>query len=104
MTSRNARTSTGDGLAGSQATESSEWGTSPDRRTSVVLALCDDGVVFDRHYIVGDDAQGEPRMPGYLKHGRYGYPFLTMAGDVALVIYSTNKEDINIARFRLPGR
>lgn len=73
-------------------------------RTPVVLAVSDDGVVFDRHYIVGDDAQGEPRMPGYLKHGRYGYPFLAVAGDVALMVYSTNKEDINVARFRLPGR
>lgn len=71
-------------------------------RTPVVLALSDDGVVFDRHYIVGDDAQGEPRIPGYLKHGRYGYPFLLAVGDQALVVYSTNKEDINIARFRLP--
>lgn len=73
-------------------------------RTPVVLALCDDGVVFDRHYVIGDDAQGEPRIPGYLKHGRYGYPFLAVAGDTALVVYSTNKEDINLARFLLPPR
>jgi hypothetical protein len=73
-------------------------------RTPVVLALSDDGVVFGRHYVLGDDAQGEPRLPGYLKHGRYGYPFLLAAGDTALVVYSTNKEDINVARFRLPPR
>ncbi|MFO1398659.1 MAG: exo-alpha-sialidase [Burkholderiales bacterium] len=73
-------------------------------RTPVVLQLSDDGVTFDRHYVVGDDAQREPRLPGYLKHGRYGYPFLAVAGDVALVVYSTNKEDINLARFRLPAR
>jgi hypothetical protein len=54
------------------------------------------------HYIVGDERQGEPRISGYLKHGRYGYPFLTVLGDDAVVIYSTNKEDINVARFRLP--
>jgi len=71
-------------------------------RTPVVLALSDDGVVFDRHYVVGDDAQGTPRLPGYLKHGRYGYPFLAVCGDTALVAYSTNKEDINVARFTLP--
>jgi len=71
-------------------------------RTPVVLALSDDGVVFDRHFVIGDDAQGEPRIPGYLKHGRYGYPFLLPLGGDALVAYSTNKEDINVARFRLP--
>jgi len=54
--------------------------------------------------VIGDDAQGEPRIPGYLKHGRYGYPFLAVAGDTALVVYSTNKEAINLARFRLPAR
>ncbi|MBL8383811.1 MAG: exo-alpha-sialidase [Burkholderiales bacterium] len=70
-------------------------------RTPVILALSDDGVVFDRHFIVGDDAQGEPRIPGFLKHGRYGYPFLLENGDQVCVIYSTNKEDINLARFRL---
>jgi hypothetical protein len=71
-------------------------------RTPVVLALSEDGAVFDRHYVIGDDAQGEPRIPGYLKHGRYGYPYLVVARDTALMVYSTNKEDINVARFRLP--
>ena len=72
-------------------------------RTPLVLALSEDGVVFDRHFVIGDDAQGVPRIPGYLKHGRYGYPFLVVVGDRATVIYSTNKEDINVARFRLPA-
>lgn len=61
-----------------------------------------DGVAFARHYIGGDDAQFEPRIPGYLKHGRYGYPFLLAVGNQAVVVYSTNEEDINVARFALP--
>lgn len=72
-------------------------------RTPVVLALSRDGVTFDRHYVIGDDPQGEPRIAGHLKHGRYGYPFLAVLGERAAVIYSTNKEDINLARFRLPA-
>ena len=72
-------------------------------RTPVILAISEDGVVFDRHFVVGDDSQGEPRIAGYLKHGRYGYPFLLPLGEEALMIYSTNKEDINVARFRLPA-
>jgi hypothetical protein len=71
-------------------------------RTPVVLALSDDGITFDRHYILGDEAQGVPRIPGYLKHGRYGYPYLCVVDGSAVVIYSTNKEDINVARFDLP--
>jgi len=79
-------------------------GTAPSTRTPrtpLVLALSGDGVRFDRHYVIGDDAQGEPRLPGYLKHGRYGYPFLVARGSTAHVIYSTNKEDINLARFEV---
>ena len=34
---------------------------------------------------------------------RKGYPFLAVLGERAVVIYSTNKEDINVARFRLPA-
>lgn len=70
-------------------------------RTPVVLQLSTDGVRFDRHYVVGDAPQGEPRLPGFLKHGRYGYPFLAVAGDLALVVYSVNKEDIAVGRFPL---
>ena len=70
-------------------------------RTPIVLALSDDGVVFDRHYVIGDEPQGAPRLPGYLKHGRYGYPYLHVMGDAGLVIYSRNKEDICVARFAL---
>lgn len=72
-------------------------------RTPVVLALSDDGVVFDRHFIVGDEPQGVPRLPGYLKHGRYGYPYLHVSGPDGFVIYSRNKEDICVARFSLSG-
>ena len=71
-------------------------------RTPVVLAISADGIHFNEHFIVGDDVQGEPRMPGYLKHGRYGYPFLCLVNDEVLVIYSTNKEDIRVAKFQLP--
>lgn len=70
-------------------------------RTPIVLALSRDGVNFDDHTIIGDEAQGTPRLPGFLKHGRYGYPYLHVMGDLGLVIYSRNKEDICVARFSM---
>ena len=72
-------------------------------RTPIVLAISEDGVVFDRHFIVGDAPQDLPRRPGFLKHGRYGYPYLHVMGDTGLVIYSRNKEDICVGRFGMSG-
>jgi hypothetical protein len=40
-------------------------------------------------------------MPGYAKHGRYGYPYLHVMGDHGFVIYSVAKEDIAVGRFAL---
>ncbi len=75
---------------------SNVWG-----RTPVVLALSEDGVAFDRHFIVGDEPEQPPRVPGLGKKGRYGYPYLHVMGDMAFVVYSVAKEDIAVARFPL---
>jgi len=70
-------------------------------RTPAVLALSEDGVVFDRHYIIGNEPDRGPRVPGFGKSGRYGYPYLHVAGAYGFVIYSVAKEDIGIGRFKL---
>ena len=70
-------------------------------RTPVVLALSKDGIVFDRHYILGDEPELKPRIPGLYKHGRYGYPYMHVANEQAYIIYSRYKEDIYVARFQL---
>ena len=75
--------------------------SNPWARTPVVLALGEDGVVFDRHFIVGDEPERPPRMPGRGKRGRYGYPYLHVMDDTAFVAYSIAKEDIAVARFPL---
>jgi hypothetical protein len=36
-------------------------------RTPTVLALSDDGVVYDRHYVLGEDPCGQPRNSGFHK-------------------------------------
>ncbi len=40
-------------------------------------------------------------MPGRHKGGRYGYPFLHVAGETAWAVYSIEKEDIAVCRFPL---
>lgn len=76
-------------------------GTPHRPRSPAILALSQDGTVFDRHFIIGNDAEGGPRYAGLWKHGRYGYPFLHTQGEFGFAIYSINKEDIGITRFRL---
>lgn len=83
-------------------------------RTPATLAVSTDGVVFDRHYVIGDDQEesgqipsgtdelrGAPRIPGKAKVGRYGYPYFHAMGEYGFVIYSKYKEDICVCRFRL---
>ena len=70
-------------------------------RTPMVLAVSRDGVTFGRHFVLGDDPAGRPRMPGMHKGGRYGYPSCAVAGGAVHVIYSVNKEDIWTCRFGL---
>lgn len=70
-------------------------------RTPLVLTLSDDGVRFDRHFIVGDAENHLPRTHGVHKYGRYGYPHLIVVDGVCIVIYSINKEDIAVTRFAL---
>ena len=71
------------------------------RRTPAILALSEDGNVFDKHYVIGDDVQEKPRYQGSAKGGRYGYPYLHVDGEYGYVIYSIYKEDIGVTRFRL---
>ncbi|MFA6286211.1 MAG: exo-alpha-sialidase [Opitutaceae bacterium] len=71
------------------------------RRTPLVLALSEDGDVFDRHFIVGDEPDRPLDFPGAYKHGRYGYPYLHVLGDRVFVINSVGKEDVECHVFPL---
>ncbi len=80
--------------------------TTPDpvrlwQRTPLVLALSGDGVRFDRHFVLGDEPNSPPRIPGMHKGGRYGYPYFHVMGEWCFAIYSVAKEDIGICRFPL---
>ncbi len=67
----------------------------------MVVATSRDGVVFDRHYIVGDITGTKPRMPGLAKGGVYGYPTCDIANGKMYIIFSRNKEDIYVTKVDL---
>ena len=70
-------------------------------RTPMVLATSDDGVRFDSHYVIGNEPATKAHIPGRWKYGRYGYPSYHILNDKMYVIYSVNKEDIQICHFPL---
>lgn len=70
-------------------------------RTPLVLALSEDGAVFDQQFIIGSDKEHPPRYPGRHKGGLYGYPTCAVSEDILYVIYSLEKEDIVVSRIRL---
>ncbi len=66
-----------------------------DRRR-LLIALSDDGYVFDRQYTLAE-SDATRRVNGRHKEDGYQYPSCFADGDKLLVVYSANKEDIEIA-------
>jgi len=65
-------------------------------RSHMFIALSDDGRIFDRQYTV---AEGDTtrRINGRHKENGYHYPNCLVDDDRLLVIYSVNKEDIEVS-------
>ena len=68
------------------------FGTLLDRR-HLMLLLSDDGLTFNKVYNLVDDPTSQ-RLKGLLKADGYQYPCCLVDGDMLLVGYSVNKEDI----------
>jgi len=69
-------------------------------RSRLVLSLSEDGIRFDRHFVIADEPY-EQRQPGLHKGGDYGYPH-TLAHDGHLyVIVSRRKEAVEVIRIRM---
>jgi hypothetical protein len=64
-------------------------------RTALQIALSNDGAVFDRQYTLVDDPTSR-RINGRHKEDGYHYPHACVDGDTVLVIYSVNKEDVEV--------
>lgn len=63
-----------------------------DRRP-LMLLLSDDGIVFNKVYMI-NDSPGEMRRKGLLKVNGNQYPCCLVDGDKLFVAYDANKEDI----------
>lgn len=71
-------------------------------RTPLVLAISRDGVLFDDQYMIADQPY-TLKKEGLWKGGQYGYPHTMIAGGDLYVIFSRQKEAIEVIRFRTPG-
>jgi hypothetical protein len=69
-------------------------------RAPLVLALSRDGVVFDRHYILGNLGRTKSRLAGRTI-GTYGYPSCDVADGKMFIIFSRSKEDIHFCSLNL---
>ena len=68
-------------------------------RCPLVLSLSEDGVRFDRHYVLADEDY-EQQRPGHAKGGLYGYPHTLVHEGYLYVIVSLRKEAVAV--FRVP--
>jgi hypothetical protein len=64
-------------------------------RMALHIMLSDDGMLFDRQYILVDGPTTR-RVNGRHKENGYHYPHACVDGDKLLVVYSVNKEDVEV--------
>ncbi len=68
----------------------------------IPLSICvsEDGENFDRTYIIRDEHR-QIIFDGFAKGGIYGYPHTLVHGGYMYVIYSINKEGVEVSRFSI---
>ncbi len=71
-------------------------------RNPLVLSLSEDGIHFDRHFILADEEYVQ-RRPGLHKGGLYGYPHTMIHDGFLYVIVSLRKEAVAVLRVALPA-
>ncbi|GMV81037.1 MAG: hypothetical protein AMXMBFR7_22210 [Planctomycetota bacterium] len=67
------------------------------KRRHLAVAVSRDGRRFEAMHTLRLNAELSPRLPGLHKAPGYQYPHAVVAGDALWVIYSVNKEDIEVA-------
>ena len=73
-------------------------------RSPLVLALSEDGVTFDRSWVLADDSTPyAQRAEGLHKGGDYGYPHVVERDGALHVIVSRRKEAVEVLRARVAG-
>ena len=79
-------------------------GTSGDKNTSrnkLELWISEDGVNFDKCYIIRDEAEPAQKGWGWATGGRYGYPSVQIRDGYLHVLYSRHKEFMEVSRVKL---
>ena len=74
--------------------------TNPVSRQHLILSLSTNGRTFDKHFLVNKEKE-KMRFGGKYKGGAAAYQHYCFAGNYCFVIYSVNKEDVEIVRFPL---
>ena len=70
------------------------------RRIPLIISLSQDGITFDRAFVVrGEDTT--MRFPGENKLPGWQYPGATVWGNHLYIVYSINKEDMGLTRIRI---
>lgn len=69
-------------------------------RLPLMLSISDDGNVFDKHYILRDEPY-QIKSPGLYKSGHYAYPSVCFDGEYMYIIYSKQKEVIEVTKISL---
>ncbi len=75
-------------------------GPDPRTRFPLVLHVSEDGMLFDKGYILRDEPY-EMQSTGFGKSGEYAYPEVLIHGDYMYVLYSKYKEVMEITRVKL---
>ncbi|MBQ6829733.1 MAG: exo-alpha-sialidase [Clostridia bacterium] len=77
------------------------WIGSPyyDVRWPLAMFVSEDGYNFDKGYVIRDEMY-EMQKPGYAKGGPFAYPYLEDDGEYLYILYSKQKEVIEITRIK----
>ncbi len=70
-------------------------------RSMLAISLSDDGLIFDRCAVIRFIAP-RLRQKGKAKGNGYAYPHSVVMGKKLWLIYSVNKEDIEICQLSIP--
>lgn len=69
-------------------------------RSPLVLSVSNDGIKFDRHFIVAKDYY-EIKYKGKWKNGQFGYPYTIIQGEYLYIIVTRQKERLELYRIAL---
>ena len=70
-------------------------------RNPLVLSISEDGKKFDKAYIIRSGDSGARDITGRAKNLGFQYPHAIVAGNYLLVMYSINKESVEVTRIPL---